>query len=494
MKSKLLKKIGGGILSLALMAAVIPGAIAAPIIDTTQTGSITLFKYAMETLPDPGTPGNGTVQTPPAGTTPMPGITFSIERETANNTELDALDPDLVIEWALIATGGKIEVTTDANGRAVFNDLPVGVYTVKELHHPAVKDKVDDFLVSVPITDPTGREDWLYDVYVYPKNTLKTGVDVVKEVWNGTAWVNGTSVNAYDGNRRVDWRLTPTVPVDIATGTKYTLTDTLPGQATYIANTVEILGGTDNWGGNVTAATLNLIETTDYTVAYDDATKTLIIDFTPAGRTKLAVLSNAVDPGAGIAQEAELNVKFTTDIEVVFGDLGNLITNNVELNFTNFLGQEFTPEDDAEVHTGGFSILKVDAALVTDVLQGAEFKIYPTEADAKAETNQIGTTLTTDANGVAAFEGLKYGDYWLVETKAPVDATGKAYNLLKEPLRFTVSATSHEAGNHILVENSKGFTLPITGGSGTMLFSVVGLLLIGGAILMIVGSQKKKMQ
>lgn len=77
------------------------------------------------------------------------------------------------------------EFTNEAEGKVVFNELPVGLYLVIETTSPAaVTQKVEPFLVSIPMTrigaDASemvnkNQESWLYDVTVYPKNSIAKG-------------------------------------------------------------------------------------------------------------------------------------------------------------------------------------------------------------------------------------------------------------------------------------------------------------------------------
>ena len=42
------------------------------------------------------------------------------------------------------------------------------------------------------------------------------------------------------------------------------------------------------------------------------------------------------------------------------------------------------------------------------------------------------------------------------------------------------------------VINGKGFDLPVTGGSGTLLFTVLGLALMGGAAAVVIAMRRKE--
>lgn len=189
-------------------------------------------------------------------------------------------------------------------------------------------------------------------------------------------------------------------------------------------------------------------------------------------------------------------------------------------------------------YAGGLKITKKDANDQNKLLAGAEFTVYEDNgtgknpSDKKAElvtytvdsegkmtvtrNEKLSATATTDNNGVVRFEGLGAGTYWIKETKAP---TG--YIALKNPIKVvvdvTLPATVTEAGpndavftytvsgngiNDTLilengsiaefdVQNTKGFTLPTTGGMGTYIFTIGGVLLIGAAVVLFIRSRKK---
>lgn len=100
------------------------------------------------------------------------------------------------------------------------------------------------------------------------------------------------------------------------------------------------------------------------------------------------------------------------------------------------------------------------------------------EVDANPPTNAF--TFTTGEDGKFAIVGLESGSYFLKETQAPV-----GYVKLTNNIDFTVNETSWEDANgidfHTKVPNSK-VTIPQTGGIGTILFTLAGATLMGGAV------------
>lgn len=157
------------------------------------------------------------------------------------------------------------------------------------------------------------------------------------------------------------------------------------------------------------------------------------------------------------------------------------------------------------LNTGEFRLIKTDAD-TGKPLAGAVFEVYrmatPSEiaADTGNELPQftVGETaykmvrvefydnaemtgdkvtgLTTGADGLGQICGIAYGDYYLVEVQAPA-----GYNKLPQPIPFTVSAASGQEANVLTVENTSGTVLPSTGGMGTTIFAVAGVLLMAGA-------------
>ncbi|XCB28920.1 pilin N-terminal domain-containing protein [Arcanobacterium hippocoleae] len=78
-------------------------------------------------------------------------------------------------------------VPTGIDGVSKSPELELGVYLVKEVEAPEnVTTKSAPFLVTIPF--PNDKSGWLYDVHVYPKNTVLTDSDKpVKTVVNADA-------------------------------------------------------------------------------------------------------------------------------------------------------------------------------------------------------------------------------------------------------------------------------------------------------------------
>ena len=185
-------------------------------IDTTKTGSITIYKRALDSSGNAGTAGDGETMVSPQGAALKDtGFTLYQVMDTNtllayynDNTTADQVDvKDYFTNYAenktaaglktAYATAYKSEVRTDENGKATFTGLPVGMYLVIETKTPqAVTMPVEPFLVSIPMTrigdkttgaDNQNQKEWLYDVTVYPKNSIAKGtVKLVKQGKQGS--------------------------------------------------------------------------------------------------------------------------------------------------------------------------------------------------------------------------------------------------------------------------------------------------------------------
>lgn len=361
---------------------------------------------------------------------------------------------------------------TGADGKTNVADVPIGIYLVVEKSAPAEVTKMaDPFIVSVPILEEAedGTQSWNYDVVAQPKNDyIDTPPEPQKEMVNG-----GADPSARIGET-VSFKIKSTVPDMAGALVAFDFIDTLSagltlGDVTKVEATLE-----DNSVNDVT-------NTADlYTVTKNG--QVLTVSFDPVKVQDAAYTEIAVTYTATLNEHA------------IVGSTGN--TNDFEVQYTNDPTQnvDVTP---VTVGTYGFTLQKHDENSAS--LAGATFKLYDAAtggnevafytaiSDQNQVTGNAVTEVTTaDDNGQASFYGLKAGTYYLEETKAP---TG--YNLLKDRVEVTVSAASTTDGVDITIVNTKGFTLPTTGGTGTVIFTVGGIVIMLGAAFLLIRSNKK---
>lgn len=399
---------------------------------------------------------------------------------------------------------------TDAQGFASYNltanGYPDGVYLVVERENSAVVMPVEPFFAILPGTnsDGTGHE---YTVTVYPKNTVETGPEIKKDV---TQIENDH--DTFDVDQIHTWIIRGGVPAGIANAVKYVISDTMDYRLSLKDNFVVKVGLVTDQAGEE-AVTLN--PETDYSITTGTATDadnntvdTFIVALTDAGMDAVAA---AV--GTGKVADYEVRVYFDAVINSN-AQMGTQIPNQATLEYTNSAGIDYDAESDIpEVHTGGINLLKIDSS-TENALAGASFKIArEATSEELADESVVKETLTVDGkeltvvfaefysdtslmqktaeyttteDGKVVMYGLAYGTYYIVETKAPAD-----YHLLTAPIVVEIDENSHTEAEQVTVYNSK-FVLPETGGMGTTVFTVVGIVLLGSALTLIFISNKKK--
>lgn len=313
---------------------------------------------------------------------------------------------------------------------------------------------------------------------------------IEKDVLDATGVERDLDGGSFTIGKDVVWVIKPSIPSDMDSLKKYTVEDEIDSRLDCVgvnAVAVEVTGAT-------------LVKDTDYTIKFAAATQDtkakVTVDFTPSGRTKLA--------GTGVS---DLKIKITTQInDTAVADAH--IENQAKLLFTN----QYDTEDEAEsdkpfVYTGAFLIEKQDSAAATTKLAKVEFTLATADGRAiyvkpvadtavpPSGTNYYvvcaqsdggaTNTVVTGTNGQFYVNGLQYGAdaYKLTETK-----TNNGYQLLSTPVNITVSDSSDTTA--FVIKNAKTPDLPLTGGMGTILFTVAGLVLIGGAAFFFIRSRK----
>ncbi len=196
---------------------------------------------------------------------------------------------------------------------------------------------------------------------------------------------------------------------------------------------------------------------------------------------------------------AEIKVEYTATVNEK-AIVRNEEINTATLRYSNNPSDSSattTTTDEERVYSYNINVDKYDTNDETKKLEGAKFvlkdasgKFYKYDATAKVvswvDTQEEATEVVTDANGAASFNGLVQGTYYLVETEAPA-----GFNKLINAITVIISkdGTSYVSDNATTlnatdlsltakVANSSGSILPETGGTGTMIFIIVGTLAV----------------
>ena len=468
----------------------------------------------------------------------LAGVKFILQKKTSSSPET----------WAKITQNDSnhddYDLTTDATGKITIAGLSQGEYRIyEEAYSGASANKgyiLDEeyhyFTVQNDGKIKVGEGEAALNPNIEVANHRP---DMEKKVKKGDSWEQDAQYGVGD---TVPYKITIEVPQNIDKLTTFTVTDTPTNleDKTDTIKVVKVKAGTET-------DDTTLVKGTDYTVT-DAGTGGFKIDFTLtsgtvkacAGRTVTITYNAVVKDTAVVGGDGNLNKATLT------------YTNKIDSNGVPE-STTYTIEDSAVMYSFGIKVVKTDGD--TNALEGVEFNLYKAMTTADANTHHytplsaadvtkyglgsagpdkvwvcVKSGLKTNAEGVIDTSvtgsnfigGLANGDYYLVETK-----TVKDYNLLTKPVEVklyvtadvnwsvnttfdpsgkltkrTVTSTTFNHTNHngdatktelavANIINRKGFTLPVTGGFGTLLFSGIGLLLVLVGVSVLFSLKKK---
>lgn len=495
------------------------------IADTTTTNKLTDWIYDVHVYPKNSTTyGQVTIEkkgyTGGGTGVALEGVQFKLQKQNgADWTDITAND----------SNGSTYNLTTDINGKITIAGLSQGNYRIFEDAYSG--DSANKgYILDAEYHNFTVQKDGKIQVdgNVSANATIQVAnhrPDMKKEVYNGTEWKQDAQYGVGD---TVPYKITIEVPKNIDKLSTFTVTDTPTGL-------------TDNVSSiEVKDDTTDLTKNTHYTVA--DNGNGFTITFTPA------------EMAAYAGEKLVITYTATVSNDAVVGGKGNSnnakLTYTNKINSDNTPGTTTnTIEDSAVMYSFGIKVKKTTEDGTTP-LQGVVFDLYreaktgetpivnaetvkKTGLDSTKSWILVKSGLTTDANGIIDTSdsanitnythGLANGDYYLVETK-----TVKGYNLLTKPVevKLDVTATTtwqktnvYDASGNLVkhgtvtkttfthtsnngdatktelavakVVNRKGFTLPVTGGFGTLLFSGIGVLLVLAGVGVLFSLKKK---
>lgn len=436
--------------------------------------------------------------------------------------------------------GIECTAPTAENGSTVFT-LPTGWYLIVETKTPTGAIAGMPFLVSIPSTKhilaPDSTEiigaEWNYAIEAAPKSPM---VSVDKNIINAKAAKDSTFVKenkSYIGRHDtaalgdlVEYEITATVPEFADTFfhnnavPKFEFTDTLSKGLTLLNeenHLVKVYVG-DN---EIPASEDDKLY---YELSAEPQEDNRIADL------KLVFKKDFLTNDLYRGQTVSIRYCAQVNADAVMGNAGN--TNNVVLTYNDRPGSEVSaspvpdgdePVPDSYVYTYGITIDKFSEE-GSAPLAGAQFMLFTdaglTNPVKGGDGKEVQITDATGTTGSISFPRIDAGTYYLKEVASPAN-----YSLLANPVKikiipsvdgeqkilkgdFTLEvndvAVAATTGEHVTklstesglvtvaIENHKGFSLPITGGSGiffTIALSAAGLLVITFYMLK---SQKKE--
>lgn len=166
------------------------------------------------------------------------------------------------------------------------------------------------------------------------------------------------------------------------------------------------------------------------------------------------------------------------------------VTNEAKLEY----GQSSTVEK-VTLNNYDFELVKTDET--GKELTGAKFKLYDARGneillvleEGSYRPAMVGENGVEIEAGRVMINGLSSGTYYLEETKAP-----EGYNQLTSRFEFEIEDADLIEDAAVVVENTTGTILPSTGGMGTVLFLVIGsIMVIGFGVLLVTKLRMAKM-
>lgn len=495
--------------------------------DEVGTVSITVNKRVWEEMPDSILNSGETMEN--LGGEPLNGSGFTLydvtEKYYSLLTGSDPYTAESAIEKIQLDASSSIPnyatkigeeqftgaLENDANGTTTFTNIPLkrndkdAVYLILETttpHVPKITKRAAPLVLTMPmykvVTDKNGNpvldendqvqylEELNTNIQVYPKN--ETAEDI-KEFNNKNSFdevvYNGKSYHNVTSGDILEYSLKIYLPSNISELDSFVIKDSPNAGLTYVARSLNID---------------DLIESSE--ASKEDFN---VLEIDNGFEVHLNVDSSKIQNLAGKQIKINYSMKLNTE---VIPDKGIENKASIIINDDPTTKTEITPPPG--VITGGKVFMKIDGH-TGNSLSGAEF-IVVNDAEkisyAQFERNQSGeyvfkdwvtndndaTKLVSDKDGYIKIKGLLYSEnkqetinYKLRETKAP----SNTYIQLQNDIDFSIDLGSYSDSKDLvtIIKNVPKGILPSTGGKGSILYSLLGILLM---IISYVGYRKTK--
>lgn len=407
-------------------------------------------------------------------------------------------------EFSLDVSSGNLAGST--GGSYEFGDMEMGAYLI--LVTGGVKIYSPIFTNVYPSFNEELGENGEWELAAPEVSvTAKSEIPgLVKEVDDPTVAIGDT----------VKYTLTIAVPQypDNALDKRFAFGDRLPDGLSLVNDSVKIYAGsTEDVDNEITgcfAATEELDE--GVTFEYYANTYDALMQAHPDLTTILVTYNAAVDSDAYNYKDGMVNTAYLEYDNDPYDDTGYRTIEDNEIVYTYALQITKTGDKGAVLEGAEFELKRHDPEGTMKFVKGLD-GIY--HVAAKDEANTAVERVVSNSEGIIQIKGLDVGTYTLTEVKAP-----DGYTLPSNP-NTTITLSEEEKpdgtldsieangtkvitgsvgvdgnddnqGNVGISNSTSDFDLPQTGGIGTVIFTVAGILIMSGAVILLVTASKKK--
>lgn len=449
--------------------------------------------------------------------------TFQTLEDSEAQSFYDALAA--AIRGGTISLDAAATETADAEGATTLGGLDMGSYLLLfEGGEKVYQVSVVNVLPTWSDTDSDGTKDaWVQTTSELEVKSSEPSISKVISSSDGTNSETSATVQSTGIGETVSYTLTVTLPTYLtsAINDDFVISDVLDDGLTVDTSTIKVYGTSvsdDTLITNSDTTTYYTLTTTDGTTLVSDSE--IAVDFqinldydavTASGYTTIVVTYDAT-----VDSDAEPSVAYsnTAYLEYSNNPYGTSSSSTATYKVK-------TAADTTAVYTYGIQLTKISASDSSERLAGAQFTMTDSNSNTlyfkldstsgvyyyagTSSGDGLTSTLESDSSGLITVYGLDTGSYTLAETKAPDGYSKLASSIslaiadddLDGQPTGKVDSTDVEESSDGLVSfkvsntDASTFSLPTTGGIGTIIFTIAGVVLIAVAIAVFVGIRRR---
>lgn len=417
----------------------------------------------------------------------------------------------------------SLDSTKSRDGSGTIKDLPMGNYLI--LIENGLRVYTPSSVNLIPVWD---KDAWYMDS---PRtvNVKSTAVGITKTVTNVTSEAATNSASIGD---TLHYVLTMDVPLyhPNSKNKKFVVSDVISGNLVIDYDSIEVFDDSE--------------EKLEAKIELENGTEKTIYNITNSDENGDIALKT--DSGKKVNFQVEFDYESIKEFQTVIITYDAKVANTVDIGpdgndntaYFEYSNNPYSTDetywvmyDNAIVYSYGIDVLKYSSDY-PDGLAGAHFNLVENDPGEGGENNydamrfvkttredgtivyrlatsedvdseEIETTedLEVDENGRLIIEGLRGQSYWIRETAPPDgyiqikgfrqieildqanDERDGKVEYLNGDGKLVVTDLGKEGYAELPIENKHGFSLPETGGIGTIIFTVVGIVLMGVGVI-----------